>query len=450
MQETQGLKIVIIGGGSSYTPEFVEGLIKRKSELPVRELWLVDIEKGREKLSIVGELAKRMVEQAGVSIKIYTTFNRREALKGADFVATQIRVGLLEARAKDERIPLSHGFMGQETNGAGGLLKGLRTVPVILEIAEEMHEICPDAWLVNFTNPTGMLTEALVRYSKHKRIIGLCNVPIGMEKGLANILEIDPERLRIDFLGLNHMVYGFNVWIDDENKTDEVMNRYIEKSESINMQNITPMEWEVNFIKALGLIPCPYHKYYYKTRNMLEDELVKYEKGKTRAEEVIETEKELFELYKDPSLKDKPKQLEKRGGAYYSDAACNLISSIYNDKGDLQVVNTINQGTIKDFPYEYVIETTCKITKNGPIPHKFVDELPLKIRGIIHQIKQFEILGAEAAVTGSYQKALLAMVTNPLVSNDIKGVEMLEEMLLANAQYLPNFFTKTKELIRSK
>lgn len=450
MQETQGLKIVIIGGGSSYTPEFVEGLIKRKSELPVRELWLVDIEKGREKLSIVGELAKRMVEKADVSIKIYTTFNRREALIGADFVATQIRVGLLEARAKDERIPLSQGFMGQETNGAGGLLKGLRTVPVILEIAEEMHEICPDAWLVNFTNPTGMLTEALVRYSKHKKIIGLCNVPIGMEKGLANILEIDPERLRIDFLGLNHMVYGFNVWIDDENKTDEVMNRYIEKSESINMQNITPMEWQVNFIKALGLIPCPYHKYYYKTRNMLEDELVKYEKGKTRAEEVIETEKELFELYKDPSLKDKPKQLEKRGGAYYSDAACNLISSIYNDKGDLQVVNTVNQGTIKDFPYDYVIETTCKITKNGPIPHKFVDELPLKIRGIIHQIKQFEILGAEAAVTGSYQKALLAMVTNPLVSNDIKGVEMLEEMLHANAQYLPNFFAETKELIRSK
>lgn len=436
----KGLKIATIGGGSSYTPEFVEGIIKRYKELPVRELWLVDIEAGKEKLEIVGNLAKRMVKKAGVPIDIHLTLNRREALKDANFVTTQLRVGLLAARAKDERIPLSHGFMGQETNGAGGLFKGLRTVPVILDIANEMQELCPKAWLINFTNPAGMVTEALARYSKHRKFLGLCNVPIGMENGIASILGIDKSRVRIDFAGLNHMVYGFNIWIDGENKTQEVMNKYIENSQSINMKNITAMEWDSEFIKSFKLMPCPYHKYYYKTKDMLKDELEKFEKGKTRAEEVIETEKELFELYKEPSLKDKPKQLEKRGGAYYSDAACNLISSIYNDKGDLQVVNTFNNGTVKDFPDEYIIEVTAKITKDGPIPHKFINEFPTQIKGLISQIKQFEILGAEAAVEGSYEKALLAMITNPLIVNDFEGHKLLDEMLEAHKEYLPNFY----------
>lgn len=436
----KGLKIATIGGGSSYTPEFVEGIIKRYKELPVRELWLVDIEAGKEKLEIVGNLAKRMVEKAGVPIDIHLTLNRREALRNADFVTTQLRVGLLAARAKDERIPLSHGFMGQETNGAGGLFKGLRTIPVILEIANEMQELCPNAWLINFTNPAGMVTEALARYSKHRKFLGLCNVPIGMENGVASILSIDKSRVRIDFAGLNHMVYGFNIWIDGENKTQEVMNKYIENSQSINMKNITAMEWDAEFIKSFKLMPCPYHKYYYKTKDMLKDELEKFEKGKTRAEEVIETEKELFELYKDTNLKEKPKQLEKRGGAYYSDAACNLISSIYNDKGDLQVVNTFNNGTVKDFPDEFIIEVTAKITKDGPIPYKFINEFPIQIKGLISQIKQFEILGAEAAVEGSYEKALLAMVTNPLIANDFEGHRLLDEMLEAHKEYLPNFY----------
>ena len=434
------VKIVVIGGGSSYTPEFVEGLINRYHELKVGELWLVDIEEGKEKLEIVGSLAKRMIEKAGLPIKVYLTLNRREALKDADFVTTQIRVGLLKARARDERIPLSHGFMGQETNGAGGLLKGLRTIPVILEIAEEMAELCRDAWLINFTNPAGMVTQALSLYSPHRKFIGLCNVPIGMERGLAALLGIEPERLRIDFAGLNHMVYGFNVWIDGENKTQEVIDKYIENSSSVNMKNITAMDWDGEFIKALGLIPCPYHRYYYKTKEMLQEELEKFKNNKTRAEEVIETERELFELYKDPELKEKPKQLEKRGGAYYSLAACNLIASIYNDKGDLQVVNTFNNGILKDYPEDYIIEITSKITKDGPVPYGFIEELPIQIKGLVNQIKQFELLGAQAAVEGSYHKALLAMATNPLVANDVLGKKLLDEMLEANKEYLPRFY----------
>ena len=438
----KSLKIATIGGGSSYTPEFLEGLINRYNELPVDELWLVDIEEGLEKLEIIGDLAKRMVNKANIPMKIFTTTDRKKAMKDADFVTTQIRVGQLKARAKDERIPLTYGFIGQETNGAGGLFKGLRTIPIILEIANEMNELCPNGWLINFTNPVGMVMEALIRYSKHRKFVGLCNVPVGIERGIAEILDIDYDRIRIDFAGLNHMVYGFNIFVDDQNRTSEVFEKYIANSISVNMKNIDPMEWDESFLRALKLIPCPYHKYYYKQQQMLENQLDQYKKGITRADEVIQTESELFNIYKNTELNMKPKELEKRGGAYYSDVACNLISSIYNNKGDLQVVNTINRDTIKDFPSDYAIEISSYITKDGPVPYQFIEEFPLSIKGLINQIKAFEIQGAEAAVEGNYEKALLAMTLNPLIANDALGHKLLDEMLEANKEHLPRFFTK--------
>lgn len=438
----KSLKIATIGGGSSYTPEFLEGLINRYNELPVDELWLVDIEEGLEKLEIIGDLAKRMINKANIPMKIFTTTDRKKAIKDADFVTIQIRVGQLKARARDERIPLTYGFIGQETNGAGGLFKGLRTIPVVLEIANEMSGLCPDAWLINFTNPVGMVMEALIRYSKHRKFVGLCNVPVGIERGIAKILDIDHHRIRIDFAGLNHMVYGFNIFIDDENRTSEVFEKYINDSALVNMKNIDPMEWDESFLRALKLIPCPYHKYYYKQSHMLESQLDQYKNGITRAEEVIKTESELFNIYKNIELNTKPNELEKRGGAYYSDAACNLISSIYNNKGDLQVVNTINGNTIKDFPPDYAIEISSYITKEGPIPYKFLNEFPLNIKGLINQIKAFEINGAEAAVEGSYEKALLAITLNPLIANDVLGHKLLDEMLEANKEYLPRFFNE--------
>ncbi|WP_353095332.1 6-phospho-beta-glucosidase [Tissierella praeacuta] len=438
----KSLKIGTIGGGSSYTPEFLEGLINRYDELPVDELWLVDIEERLDKLEIIGELGRRMIDKANIPMKIFTTTDRKKAIKDADFVTTQIRVGLLKSRVKDERIPLSYGFIGQETNGAGGLINGLRTIPVILEIADEMKDLCPDAWLINFTNPVGMVTEALARYSKHRKFVGLCNTPVGIERGIAKILDIDHSRIRIDFAGLNHMIYGFNTFIDNEDKTAEVFEEFIKNSILVNMKNIEEMEWDEKFSRALNLIPCPYHKYYYKQRDMLESQLNQYKNGSTRAEEVIKTESELFNLYKNPKLNTKPIELEKRGGAYYSDAACNLISSIYNDKGDLQVVNTINRDTIKDFPSDYAIEITSYITKDGPIPHKFIDEFPVSIKGLINQIKTFEVLGAESAVEGNYEKALLAMTLNPLVANDMLGHRLLDEMLEVNRKYLPRFYNK--------
>jgi 6-phospho-beta-glucosidase len=433
----KGLKIVTIGGGSSYTPELIEGFIKYYNELPIREIWLVDIEAGKEKLNIVGNLAKRMVEKAGLPIDIHLTLDRREALEGADYVTTQLRVGLLEARKLDESIPLKHGVLGQETNGPGGLFKAFRTIPVILDICREMEELCPNAWLINFTNPAGMVTEAVLKHSKIK-VVGLCNVPIGMEMGVAKLLDVDHSRVRIDFAGLNHLVYGLDVFVDGKSVKKEVIALLTDAEKAITMQNIHAMGWEPEFLEALNVLPCPYHNYYYKTGNMLEDELKKFREGNIRAEVVKRLEDDLFELYKDPSLDIKPPQLEKRGGAYYSDAAVRLIHSMYTDKRDIQAVNTRNNGAISHLPAPAAVEVSCVITKDGPKPIS-VGELPVAVRGLVGFMKSFEEVAIEAAVTGNYNTALLAMTMNPFVPSDQTAKIILNEMLEAHKEHLPQF-----------
>lgn len=441
---SKGLKIVTIGGGSSYTPELIEGFIKYYEELPVREIWLVDIEAGKEKLEIVGGLARRMVEKAGVPIDIHLTLDRKKALEGADYVTTQLRVGQLAARALDEKIPLKHGVIGQETNGPGGLFKAFRTIPVILDIAREMEEICPNAWLINFTNPAGMVTEAVLRHSNINKIVGLCNVPIGMERGVAELMKVEPDRVRIDFAGLNHMVYGLDVFVDGESVKDQIIDMISDPDKAVTMKNIHAMGWEPEFIRALNLFPCPYHNYYYKTGDILAQELKDAEKGETRAEVVQKLETELFELYKDVDLDIKPPQLEERGGAYYSDAAVRLIHSMYTDRRDIQAVNTMNYGAIEGMPYDSAVEVSCVITKDGPKPIT-VGELPVAVRGLVQQIKSFERVAIEAAVTGNYDTALLAMTINPLVPSDRVAKLILDEMLLAHKEFLPQFF-ENKEL----
>lgn len=431
-----GIKIVTIGGGSSYTPELVEGFIKRYKDLPVKELWLVDIEEGKHKLEIVGNLAKRMVKKAGLDMEINLTLDRREALKDADFVTTQLRVGLLDARIKDERIPLSHGVIGQETNGAGGLFKALRTVPVVLDIIKDIEELCPNAWLVNFTNPTGVISEAVFKYTNFRKYIGLCNVPIGVKNGMADILGVEKDRVEMDFAGLNHMVYALNVRLDGKDITKEAIEKFV--TSSLTMQNIKDIPLNADFVRALGVIPCPYHKYYYKHKEMLEEELEGFKNGKTRGETVKALEDDLFELYKDENLAVKPPQLEKRGGAYYSDAACNLINSIYNDKRDVQVVNTLNNGAIRDFREDSAAEMSCVITKEGPKPLS-VGYLPVAVSGLVAEIKAFEILAAKAAVEGDYNAALQALCINPLIPSDDLAKTILDEMIEAHKSYLPQF-----------
>jgi 6-phospho-beta-glucosidase len=260
-----------------------------------------------------------------------------------------------------------------------------------------------------------------------------------MKMGVASVLGVDQSRVHIDFAGLNHMVFGLGVFLDGENVTAKLIEKLSGDQSGITMKNILDLGWDKDFIKALGILPCPYHRYYYQTRTMLEHELEESQKSGTRAEVVKKVEEELFELYKDPDLSIKPPQLEKRGGAYYSEAACNLIHSIYNDKRDIQPVNVRNNGAIASIPDDSAVEVNCVITKEGPIPLA-VGDLPVPVRGLVQQIKSFERVAAEAAVTGDYHQALLAMTINPLVPSDAIAKQILDEMLEAHKDYLPQFF----------
>ena len=433
----RGLKIATIGGGSSYTPELIEGFLKRMASLPVKDIYLVDIEAGKEKLQTVTALAKRMAAKSGTDLQIHATTDRREALKDADFVTTQFRVGNLDARIRDERIPLRYQRIGQETTGAGGFAKALRSVPVILDICKDMEELCPDAWLINFANPSGILTEAVLNHTSIKAI-GLCNCPINMINDMAEKFDCPVDDVFCDFVGINHLIWAQKVLVRGHDVTAEAIEKICSDSAKEIMANIPEIHYDPVFLKSLGMVPVSYLKYYYMQPEMLAECIHDAETKGCRGEVIKKVEKELFDLYKDPELDSKPAQLASRGGARYSDAACSLIDSIYNNKKDIQTVNVLNRGTNADLPYHAVIERNCVIDANGAHP-LHIGHTPLKIRGLLQNVKAYEQLTIEAAVLGDYDKALQALTIHPLVNSASVARNILDDILAENKAYLPQF-----------
>lgn len=436
------IKVVTIGGGSSYTPELVDGFIKRYTELPISELWLVDIPAGEEKLNIIFSLCQRMIRQAGIPMTLHKTLDRREALAGAHFVTTQLRVGQLQAREKDERIPLSHGMLGQETNGAGGLFKGLRTIPVIFDIIRDIEELCPDAWLINFTNPAGMVTEAVHRHTNFRRFVGVCNIPVGMKMFVKDALKLtEQDHLSMDLFGLNHLVFIGDVLVNGESRFDELLEGVADGTltRASSVKNIFDLPFDASLIRGLRLLPCSYLRYYFKEKEMLGIEMGEFYKGGARAQVVQEVEKKLFDLYQNPELCEKPKELELRGGAYYSDAACEVISAIYNDKQSEHYVIIPHQGHVTNIPADWTVEMTCRIGRDGAIPHPRLTRFDDKVNGLVHLIKSFEIAASQAAISGNMEDLLLAMNLNPLIHSDNDARLVARELLLAHREHLPNF-----------
>lgn len=430
------LKLAIIGGGSSYTPELIEGVLKRREFLPISEIHLVDIDEGKEKLEIIHALATRMVKKVGANIEVKASTDRREAIKGADFVMTQFRVGGLKARASDERIPLKYDVIGQETTGPGGFAKALRTIPVILDICRDIEELAPKAWMLNFTNPAGLVSEAVNKHTKVKSI-GLCNVPVSMRMMVAEMMKCQPEELQLEFAGLNHLVWVLKAWLNGEDITETVLEK-VGDGANFSMKNIFEEPWDPDFLRALGAIPCPYHRYFYQTDAMLQEEKESAGDQGTRAEQVMKTEASLFKLYQDINLDVKPKELEERGGAYYSDASLNLVDGIYNNRNGIHVVNVPNNGAINSLPNDAVIECSAVIGSWGAKPIA-VGELSPKVEGLLHQVKAYEQLAIEAAVFGDYDKALMALANNPLVPDIKRAKAILNDILRENAEYLPQF-----------
>jgi 6-phospho-beta-glucosidase len=424
------LKICVIGGGSTYMPELIEGFIDKQAELGLAMVTLMDIDQDR--LRVVGGFAQRMIRAAGSPIELVLSTDRAQALEGARYVISQIRVGGNAQRVIDEEIPPRFGVVGQETTGPGGFAKALRTIPVMLSIAADMERLCPQAWLINFTNPSGLITEALATHSR-VRVIGLCNLPVNMIYQVARYLGVPPGRISLDYVGLNHLSWMKGAYLDGQEVTEVVLAKAIEEA-SQAAEGRSPFSPQL--IEMLGMLPCYYLRYYYHHDEVLEEQK---KADKTRGEEVQEMEEKLLAMYADPHLVSKPKELEKRGGALYSTAAVSLIAAIVGKKNEVHIVNCRNRGALEDLPKGSVVEVPCVVGAAGPIPLT-VGRLPVLVRGLVHSVKAYEELTIEAAVTGDRRTALQALVTHPLVPSFGVAKALLNNILEANREYLPQFF----------
>jgi 6-phospho-beta-glucosidase len=420
-----GVRIAVVGGGSTYTPELVEGFATREARLPVDELVLLDTDADR--LAVVGAFAERILAHRGWGGRLVRTTDRDEALEGADFVVVQLRVGGQAARLRDETIPPRFGCVGQETTGPGGFMKALRTIPVVLELAEAVdHRAAPGAWIVDFTNPVGIVTQALS--DAGHRAIGLCNVAIGLQRRFATLFGVDPSHVELEHVGLNHLSWERALRVDGVDRLPELL----KSSPSVLAEEVgLPVE----LVVALGALPSYYLHYYY----LSSDTVAQQRDGHTRAEKVMQIERELLDLYRDPSLVEKPALLEQRGGAFYSEAAAPLIASLHDGTGDIQVVDVRNDGALPDLPASAVVEIPARIDRDGAHPLPLAPLAPA-IRGLVQQVKAFEELTIAAALSGDRATALTALLANPLV-RDLRTAEpLLAALLEANRSELPRFY----------
>jgi 6-phospho-beta-glucosidase len=424
-----GVKVTVVGGGSTYTPELIEGLAGRANRVPVDELTLLDIDTGR--LEILRTLARRMLDRLEWPGRLVATQDADQAIDGADFVLIQLRVGGQAARLVDETLPPKFDTIGQETTGAGGFAKALRTVPVVLGLAElTARRAAPGAWIVDFTNPVGIVTQALLDHGH--RAIGLCNVAIGLQRRMAERFQVKAERVQLEHVGLNHLSWERRVWVDGVDRLPELLAR---DAEGLADDVGLPVE----IVRALGAIPSSYLRYYYLFDVVLKDQQAD---GRVRAEEVIDIERRLLDLYRDPKLAQKPALLADRGGAFYSEAAAQLIASLHDGAGDIQVVDTRNDGALPDLPMNAVVETPARIDRDGAHPLPLAPLAP-EMRGLVQQAKAYEELAVAAALSGDRRTALRALLANPLVARwDVAG-PLLDALLEANRSHLPRFFPQT-------
>jgi len=435
------VKVAVIGGGSSYTPELINGFLERVGTFSITELWLMDI--SQERLDVVGGFARRMVAAKGSLAKgtpfaVHVTTDQREVIRGASYVVTQLRVGGMAARREDEYLGRRHGLIGQETTGVGGMAKAMRTIPVVLKIAQDMRELAPGALLVNFTNPAGLVTEALSRYASDVPAVGVCNVPIttkmeilgGLEKRQG--LKIDPQRAELKTLGLNHLSWHYGFTVDGEDVWPQILESLVEE-----LDRESEPEWDVALIETLRMIPNYYLQYYYYT----DRKLAAQEKWPpSRAEQVMEIEADLLRQYAEPERTEPPEDLMQRGGAYYSTVATQLLNAHYNDLGETHVVNVAHRGAIPGWPADWVLEMPCRIDSTGihPLP---AEPLPPVCFALLAHVKSYEILTVEAAVHGDREAAYQALLAHPLGSSANRVQAVLDDLLEINREYLPQFWT---------
>jgi 6-phospho-beta-glucosidase len=424
-----GIKVAVVGGGSTYTPELVDGLCDQEERMVVDDLVLLD--PSEERRQVVGALSERILRQRGWAGTFSTTADRHAALEGADFVVVQLRIGGQAARRVDETLPVGYGCLGQETTGAGGLAKALRTVPTVLELAEETaRRGNPGAWFVDFTNPVGIVTQALL--DEGHRAVGLCNVAIWAQRRLGHYLGVDPDSVEVEHVGLNHLTWIRSARLagGGEDLLPTLFERF---GPELALESGVPIE----ALRLLSALPSYYVHYYYQhDAEVAQQSLPGYQ---PRADVVAELETTLLEEYRDPALTTKPPGLSYRGGAFYSLAAVRLMASLHADTGDVQVVDMRNDGAIPGLPDDAVIETRAVVDATGahPLPQR---PLPPEMLGLVQHAKAYEQLAVKAACSGSRDDVVRALLINPLVGQYPLAAELADALLAANRHHLPRFF----------
>ncbi|MFI9171308.1 6-phospho-beta-glucosidase [Streptomyces lincolnensis] len=418
------MKLTVVGGGSTYTPELVDGFARLRDTLPVEELVLVD--PAADRLELVGGLARRIFARQGHPGRVVTTSDLDAGVEGADAVLLQLRVGGQAARERDETWPLECGCVGQETTGAGGLAKALRTVPVVLDIADRVRRTNPDAWIIDFTNPVGIVTRALLT-AGHKAV-GLCNVAIGLQRKFAGLLDVAPAEIHLDHVGLNHLTWETGARLGGPEGENVLPGLLAEHGDTVAADLRLPRA----LLDRLGVVPSYYLRYYYA-----HDEVVRELAGKpSRAAEVAEMERRLLTMYADPALDEKPELLAKRGGAYYSEAAVDLAASLLGGGGSpYQVVNTLNRGTLPFLPDDAVIEVQAAVGHKGatPLPVPAVDPL---YAGLMASVTAYEDLALEAALHGGRERVFRALLAHPLVGQYAYAEGLTDRLIAHNREHL--------------
>ncbi len=419
------MKFTIVGGGSTYTPELIDGFSRLRELLPIEEVWLVDTDPHR--LELVGGMSQRMFAAAGHTGRVITTTDLVAGVSDADVVLVQLRVGGQAARHVDETFPHEVGCLGQETTGAGGFAKALRTVPVVLSIADVVRKHAkPDAWIVDFTNPVGIVTRALLQAGH--RAVGLCNVAIGFQRRFAAMLDVDASLVSLDHVGLNHLTWERSVWLDRDGSRVNVLPELLaSRIDDISEE----VELPAALMAKLQVVPSYYLRYFYAHDEVFQEQL----HSTSRAHEVLALEKELLELYADPTQNQKPAALEMRGGAFYSDAAVELIASLRADRGDVQVVNVFNNGTLPFLPDDHVIEVPATVGAAGIVPLA-VATVEDDFAGLIGHVAGYERLALDAAINGGRDRVSRALLAHPLVGQYDKAERLADLLIARNRDHL--------------
>jgi 6-phospho-beta-glucosidase len=427
------MKICVVGGGSTYTPELIEGFIRIEKDVNLTEVVLLDIKDGEKKLDILTNFSQRILKKQKSNIKLSSTLDAEKAIGNADIVINQFRAGCLPGRIRDEKIPLAFGLLGQETTGMGGMSNGIRAIPIIEKYTKLIKEISNNAWIINFTNPSGMLTEYIKNYLGYERCIGLCNVPIEYIVQLSEIYKCNHDEIFLKYYGLNHLSFIDDVWIKGKKRSDELWDNF-----EVNMKNIPDVEYEKTFPPAMGHLFNGYLKYFYNTPFMLKAERDECNREGTRGEQVQQIEKKLLELYSEADRDTPPEELSQRGGFMYSTVATELIRDLVVGSGKIHIINTPNNGALSNMPDDYIMEIPAKITKNGPKPVSMKEASKLSL-GLIHTIKSYDRLVIEGCINKDENMIKQAMMVHPLGPSEPDLEPLWNRLKTANADYYPKF-----------